>query len=88
MTERRQCMLYDCCINKSERCKVEKHIDREVVEAHIRSRTLLDGGTENVGMETAGLENAGPNFTRVENAGPPSMEREMDMYKCIGLMYR
>jgi len=42
--------------------------------------------TENAGMENAGLENAGPNFTGVENAAPPSMEREMDKYKCI--MYR
>jgi len=37
-------------------------------------------------MENTGLENAGPNFTGVENAAPPSMEREMDKYKCI--MYR
>ena len=34
-------------------------------------------------MENAELENAGPNFTGEEEAGPPSMEREMDKYKCI-----
>jgi len=40
-------------------------------------------GTENAGMENAGLEIAGPNITGVENAGPPSVEHEMDKYKCI-----
>jgi len=39
--------------------------------------------TENAGMENAGLEIAGPNITGVENEGPPSVEREMDKYKCI-----
>ena len=40
-----------------------------------------------VGVENAHrTENAGPNLAGVEKAGPPSMEREMDKYKCI--MYR
>jgi len=37
---------------------------------------------KNAGVKRQDWKNALPNFAWVEKAGPPSVERELDKYKC------